>query len=131
MPEPAYFFAFIDRAERVGRVLDDFYAVRVGGFKQRVHVAGVTAVVHRHYGFGARRDAAFDVFYINVKRLRHHLAENRRRADGENRLNRGGESERGHYHLVAGADVETVERYMQRGGAVGDSDGVFRAGVFL
>ena len=43
-----------------------FSLCRCGDLRQTFHVRGLSAVVHRHDGFGARGDERFDVRRVNT-----------------------------------------------------------------
>ena len=79
--------------------------------------------------FVRSRDRALDLGRIEVQRGRVDVGEDRRRAAARDRLGGREERERRADDLVAGADLERVEREHERVRAVGDADRLLDAEV--
>ncbi len=114
-------------AQRVRGVLDERDAAGPGQRAERVEVARLPRVVHRHHRPGARGDPALHLGRIQVERVGPHVREHRRAAPVEHRVGGGREGERRGDHLVAGPDAGREDGRVQRGGPGGDRDAARRA----
>jgi hypothetical protein len=114
------------RAQRSGRVLEQHHLRRDRAL-QLLPVERPPEEVDREHGPGPRRDGVVDLGEIEVERGGVDVDENGGRP-GEPHDVRGGRERVGrHDHLVSLADPERQHREMERGGAVGDGDGVLDA----
>jgi hypothetical protein len=122
--EPSAGHAARRGAEGVRGILDHLQAVPAGHADERVDLRGQAPQVHDHHRLRARRDASLDVGGIEREALALDLAEDRHEAHPQHRDDRRPERGRGHEHLVAGLQVESVERREQAQRAVGVRQGV-------
>ena len=106
------------RTERLRRILDQRHVQR----GERVEGGGPAEEVHGQQRTRARRDLRRDVFRIDVERHRVDVGEDRRRAALRDRLRGRIEREGRADHLVAGADLERVQREDEGVRAVRDAD---------
>ena len=95
---------------------------------QRRNIGRIAAEVDRHDRAGTRGDPARGVLGINVEVVRAaHVAEHRLGAHVAGRAGARDERERGHDHLVAGADARRQAREVQRRRAARDGHRMRRA----
>ena len=87
--------------------------------------------MHGDDGFGFVRNGLLDEFFIQIHGVRPDIHKNDNRAPEDKSVSRGGEGIGGHDHLIPGLDVAENGRHVQRGGAGGGEQRLFRAGLFL
>ncbi|MNY37891.1 hypothetical protein D3C86_1724800 [compost metagenome] len=86
--------------------------------------------MHADHCTGARCQHGADGFRGNVLRFAVYLGEHRYRSGIDDAGYRGEEGAGRHHHLVARAYPQSLERHVQRYGAVLQGDGVFGTGPF-
>ena len=118
---------FVQRAVRVRDVFDDADAVRFGHDHDGIHVGGVTGVVHGDDGFGARRDAVFDVRGIDAQRVRQDVGKDGRAAELVDRQRRRPVRHAWADDLVTRADACRKHRPQQRRRAVTEREAMLDA----
>ena len=84
-----------------------------------IHLAGYPRVVYRHYRLRLFGDGPLDQLLVEVHRVGADVDEHALGPAHGERVGRGDERERGHYHLVAGFDSAEQRRHLERVRAAG------------
>ena len=115
-------------------IFDDLQVVLACDRQDRIHVARVAAVVHRHDGFRAIGNVPLDVGRVYAKCAGIDVGEHNGRADRVSGHGAGPVGDAGHDHLVATTDTDGVHGRHQRHRAVRISKRMLDAlpcGVFV
>ena len=118
-------------SQRVCRIFDNLQPVLFGQGEQPVHVAGIAAVMHRHDRLGPCRDPALHVVDVDQNIVFARLAEHRRRASRDNRLNARGKRDRRHDHFVTRTRTDACQSDVQRRASAVDCNNMPTAKVVL
>src|SRR5262249_25489318 len=115
--------ALILGPERLRSVLDDHEVVPLGDAPERLHLGALAEEVHDENRARPVSNFALDLKWIYVEGSRIDVGEDRARPGAANRSGRGEESEGRQDDLVAGANLQGVQRQRQgvRAGAAADS----------
>jgi len=101
--------------------------VLFGELDDRLHPAGMAAVVEHDDRPRRRRDRSLDVLDVQIQVVRAlDVAEDGRRADVDDGVRRGDEVQRRDDDLVARGATDGKKRHVQRRSAVRDCEGVLR-----
>jgi hypothetical protein len=121
--------AFVERANAVGRVLEDPQRVPPGEVEQRIHVGRGAAEVHGEDAHRAIGDGGGGRHGIDLQRLGIDVHEDRRAAQDLDHVGGGGPGHGGGDHLVAGRQSEGHEADVEAAGGGGEGERFRRAGV--
>ena len=113
---------------RLRRILDEPQAVALADSADRIRIARVTEEIDADDRLRSRRDGGRREIDVQLAEAVA-VDEHRRRAEPDDREDRGDERVRRSDHLVAPSDLERVEGERECGGARGDADGVLDAAV--
>ena len=114
----------------VGTVFDNHQLMLAGDGEQCVHVGKTHGHVHRHQRASARSDRCTDGFGIDAIRIGVHIDEHRHATGLEN--GDGGAIPRvsGHDDFITKLEAKSQHGGIERNGAVGEAESIFRAVQF-
>ena len=127
MADRADGFAFVFRAVRLGAVFDNPQVMFFGQSHDVVHFCRHAGQVNHDDGFSVWRQRGFDGFGADVLAVQIDIGENRIGAGGYDAGRGSQEGARSDNHIIALADAQCFEGYVQSQRTVGKGDGVLRA----
>ncbi len=98
----------------LARILEQRQLVSTGNREQRVHIGGLAVEMHRQERARARGDGSLRLHRVHGVGDRVNVHEDRAGANGADGFRRGDEGVRHGDDFVAGANVERLERQLQR-----------------
>ena len=119
--------AFVARAETLRRVFDDGQAVFDGNGVNRVEIGALAVERHGNNRFGALCNRGFEFGGVEVAGVFAHIRIHGFCAQEGDGFGGGDVGEARGNHFVARAHAQSHQRDLQRVGAVGHADAVFRA----